>query len=102
MQEFDNKLVYETQDPKHYLIILLMRNNQLVTFFTLFIFKVIRSADTWIITGGTHSGVSKTVAKIFRQAKNREFRNACIGITPWGCVKGKEQLISEGVGPFST
>ena len=43
----------------------------------------------WIITGGTKSGVMELVGKTVREA---DVQVPCIGIAPWGAVKGFESL----------
>ena len=51
--------------------------------------KAALTTKAWIVTGGTKSGVMELVGKTVREA---DVQVPCIGIAPWGAVKGFESL----------
>ena len=54
----------------------------------------------WIITGGMHAGVMKQVGDAVHDnlvAHGSKAGLVAIGIATWGCVKGKELLVKDGV-----
>jgi len=54
-------------------------------------------SGAWIITGGMNAGVMKHVGEAVRDytvTHGNKNQVVAIGIAPWGCVAGKETLIS--------
>ncbi|XP_075251277.1 transient receptor potential cation channel subfamily M member 1-like isoform X3 [Convolutriloba macropyga] len=55
--------------------------------------KAAETTGAWIITNGLNCGASKEVGSALKNAFKRNNRIPCIGITPWGIVQGRENLI---------
>lgn len=58
--------------------------------------KAAQITGAWIITGRTHSGVMKLVGESVKEASYGS-RNpvVTIGITPWGCIQNRDQLVND-------
>ena len=59
--------------------------------------KAAETTGAWIITNGLNCGASKEVGSALKNAFKRNNRIPCIGITPWGIVQGRENLIGPDV-----
>lgn len=52
--------------------------------------------DTWIITDGTNTGVTKYVGKALRDytiKHGRKKQLVALGIATWGCIANRDDLI---------
>ena len=60
---------------------------------------MINACDVWLFTGASATPVTELVGKTFMVNHHRErsHRNVCVGIFPWGCVEGRDQLLGEMV-----
>ncbi|XP_063727035.1 transient receptor potential cation channel subfamily M member 2-like isoform X3 [Symsagittifera roscoffensis] len=60
--------------------------------------KAVSTTDSWIITGGTHVGLTKVVGEAVRQAEYREWVGEqhssvkCIGINTWGTIDNHQAM----------
>ena len=60
------------------------------------------STNAWLVTGGTHAGIMKTVGEAVTKYRlaNQSRSLTCLGITAWGVVNRREELVSEnGIWP---
>ncbi|CAF1272530.1 unnamed protein product [Adineta steineri] len=58
--------------------------------------KVVKTTDVWIITGGVNTSITKLIGEIIRTNPDQSRPVHLIGIAPWGCVSGVEQLDVHG------
>ena len=57
-------------------------------------------SGAWLITAGTNSGVVKLVGEARHEheiASGTDSEIVLLGITPWGLVKQREELVNENV-----
>ncbi|UJR07492.1 hypothetical protein I4U23_011781 [Adineta vaga] len=52
--------------------------------------------DVWIITGGVNTSITKLIGEIIRTNPDPSRPIHLIGIAPWGCISGVEQLDVHG------
>ncbi|CAF3704180.1 unnamed protein product, partial [Adineta steineri] len=58
--------------------------------------KVAKSTDVWVLTNGVNSSITKLLGEINRTNPDPSQPIHLIGIAPWGCVSGVEQLDVHG------
>ncbi|CAF1459500.1 unnamed protein product, partial [Rotaria sordida] len=58
--------------------------------------KVAKTTDIWIITGGVNTSITKLIGEIIRTNPDPSHPIHLIGIAPWGCISGVEQLDVHG------
>ncbi|CAF1418808.1 unnamed protein product [Adineta ricciae] len=58
--------------------------------------KVAKTTDVWIITGGVNTSITKLIGEIIRTNPDPSRPIHLIGIAPWGCISGVEQLDVHG------
>ncbi|CAF0806293.1 unnamed protein product [Adineta ricciae] len=59
--------------------------------------KVAKTTDVWLLTNGISTSVTKLIGEISRTNPDPSRPIHLIGIAPWGCVSGVEQLDVHGV-----
>ncbi|XP_059174640.1 transient receptor potential cation channel subfamily M member-like 2 [Physella acuta] len=71
--------------------------------------KAAKTTNAWLITSGFNMGVMKAVGQAVHEGQSFQWKNdkmthvlRCIGIAPWGYVKGRKYLeSSDGKGKFN-
>ncbi|KAK7074537.1 hypothetical protein SK128_025621 [Halocaridina rubra] len=70
--------------------------------------QAVKSTHAWILTGGCHIGVMKSVGDAVNKGqyivKERDHMMRgirCLGIVPWGYIKDRDSLINKDLSDFS-
>ncbi|XP_051513447.1 transient receptor potential cation channel subfamily M member 7-like isoform X2 [Myxocyprinus asiaticus] len=66
--------------------------------------KAAVTTGAWILTGGVNTGVAKHVGNALKEHLSRSARKICtLGITPWGVIENRNDLIGRDVvAPYQT
>ena len=59
--------------------------------------EVTRNTGAWLTSGGTESGVMKLVGQIVREQEDAGARTVCLGVAPWGAIRGREAMSRDPV-----
>ncbi|XP_066913442.1 transient receptor potential cation channel subfamily M member-like 2 isoform X2 [Clytia hemisphaerica] len=84
MMEYPQLLISVTGGAKAFKL-----NPKLKVHFTEGLLKVVQTTCTWVVTGGTNTGVMKHVGEALQGATTNVY---CIGIATWGIVNDRKRL----------
>ncbi|KAK6185074.1 hypothetical protein SNE40_007394 [Patella caerulea] len=69
--------------------------------------KAAKTTSAWLITSGFNMGVMKSVGQAVNEGQTFLWDNdrmthliRCIGIAPWGYIRGRDALVGDGAGNF--